>query len=448
MVKKNTYYDVTFTDMSHDGMGVAKVDNYPLFVKDALKGEKALIKVVKANKNFGFGRLIEIKEASPFRKQPLCEHFHVCGGCNLMHMNYEMQGEFKQYRVKETLRKIGDIQVDVDSTKGMQNPYYYRNKAIIPFKGNKGKVVGGLYRPRSHEIVNIKRCHIFPKVFSEILRHLRAFFQNHSIPIYEEENHVGIIRAIMLRKSWTYDEISLTLITRTEDLPSKDALVKEMRHAFPNIVSIIQNINPQKTNRLLGDTAYTLYGGDAIRDKLLGLKYAISHQSFFQVNPVQTASLYKYALSLGKLKKTDVVVDAHAGIGTLTLPIAQNVSKAYGIEPVSQAVKDAGYNAKQNEIDNVEFIQGRSEEILENFTEGSVDCVYFDPPRKGCAKSLLNTVTSLNVPRIVYISCNISTMARDVNILVKHGYVPKKVIPFDMFPQTSHIETLMLLEKS
>ena len=446
VVENNGFYTVTFTDLTHDAMGVCKIDGFPVFVKDALKGEKALIRIVKVNKNFGFGRLVEIKEESPFRKVPICEHYAECGGCDIMHMAYEMQLAFKKHRVKETLRKIGHIQTKVDDTIGMNNPYYYRNKAVIPFGKSKGKIIAGLYKNRSHDIVDLKRCHIFPKVFSEIVRYLKTLFQTHNVSVYDEDKHEGTIQGVMLRQSQTYDEISLTFIVNDNRLPGKEQLVESIVERFPNVVSIVKNFSSSKKNIVLSSKSKTLYGHDALRDRMLGFEYKISHRSFYQVNPVQTEMLYKQALKMAKIKESDTVVDAYCGIGTLSLPIARKAQRVIGIESVKEAVKNAQTNAKENDVNNVEFIHGKAEEILLKLKNDSIDILFVDPPRKGCEKEFLQAVMAMKIPKIVYISCNVSTLSRDANVLNTAGYAAQHVVPYDMFPQTTHIESVMLLE--
>ncbi len=447
MVEKNAYYEVKFTDLTHDAMGVCKIDGYPVFVKDALKGEEALIKVVKMNKNFGFGRLIEIRRESPFRKLPICEHYQVCGGCNTMHMNYDMQLAFKRHRTIETLRKLGRVETTVNETVGMNNPYYYRNKAVLPFGKKGGKVVGGLYKLRSHDIVNIKRCHIFPKVFSDIVRFFRTLFTELKMEIYDEVEHTGLIRGIMLRHSQSTDEISLTLITTSGKLPHKDIILERTLNRYPQVVSIVQNLNPDKTNVMLGQKAKVLHGKDVIEDTLMGLKFEISHRSFFQVNPVQSELLYKKAIEYAKLTETDTVVDAYCGIGTIGLSLAHQVREVIGIEVVKDAVKNAQQNAKINNIKNARFIVGEAEEEIASLKE-TIDVLFVDPPRKGVDKKLLETIVKSKIPRVVYISCNVSTLARDLNFLQANHYKVIEVTPYDMFPQTGHIETVTLLERT
>ena len=448
MIEKNAYYEVTFTDLTHDAMGVCKVEGFPVFVKDALKGEKALIKVIKLNKNFGFGRLIEIREESPFRKLPICEHYHVCGGCNTMHMNYQTQLDFKRYRTQETLSKLGKIKTEVKETVGMNNPYYYRNKAIIPFGMRGDKVIAGLYKQRTHEIVNIKRCHIFPRVVSEMVRYLKSLFYELGIEIYKEDIDQGFLKAVMFRHSEIDHQMSITLITRNGKVPEKEEFVRNILERFPNVVSIVQNIQPDQSNVLLGPKHRVLYGKDALNDRLLGLEYEISHRSFYQVNPIQTEQMYTKAMEYAELKPTDRVIDAYCGIGTIGLSAANKVAEVVGIDVVKDAIKNAVQNAKNNQIKNAKFIVGKAEDVMATFTAGSIDVLFVDPPRKGVEKKFLEAIIKLRIPRVVYISCNVSTLARDLNFLQANNYTVREVTPFDMFPQTSHIEAVSVLDYS
>jgi 23S rRNA (uracil1939-C5)-methyltransferase len=446
LVEKNEYYEVDFTDLTHDAMGVCKIDGYPIFVKDALKGESALIKVIKTNKNFGFGRLVEIKKESPFRKIPICEHYQSCGGCNTMHMNYQTQLDFKRYRTDQTLKKLGKVNTKVLETVGMNNPYYYRNKVIIPFSKEKGKIVAGLYKARSHDIVNIKRCHVFPKVISDMVRYFRSLFTELDFSIYDENIDDGLLKAVMFRYSMSLEEISVTFITKHGKLPHKEEIISRLIERYPQVTSIVQNINAKKTNVLLGPKSRVLLGEDKIHDTLLGLDYEISHRSFYQINPVQTEELYKKAIEYAALKEDYTVVDAYCGIGTIGLTAAKDVKQVIGFDIIKDSIKNAQQNAKNNNIDNAKFIVGASEEVLPTIKE-SIDVLFIDPPRKGCDKKFLESIIKQGINRIVYISCNVSTLARDLNFLQANEYKIIETTPFDMFPQTSHIETVTLLEK-
>lgn len=447
MIEKNEYYSVEFVDMTHDGMGVCKVDGFPVFVANALKGEKADIKIVKVNSSFGFGRLIEITEKSPFRKEPICDHFSECGGCNLMHMNYQMQLDFKKYRTKETLWKLGKINTTVKDTLGMLNPYYYRNKHVIPFGDQNGKIIAGLYKKRSHEIIDIKRCYIIPKIGMDIIKYLKTTFEELNIPAYNETMGVGVVRHVIIRNSFKYDDISVTIVTLTPKLPKQDIIVKKLTSKFKSVVSIIHNFNPDNTNVVLGKKSKILFGEDFIRDEINGVYFRISHRSFYQVNPAQTEEMYKKAIEYADLTANEVIIDAYCGIGTIGLSVAKYAKTVLGVDVIKRAITDAVQNAKDNHIENAIFVAGKAEEVIQHWRNYDVDVLFIDPPRKGCEKEFLETVVEMKIPRIVYISCNVSTLARDLNYLQSEGYEVLEVTPFDMFPQTSHIETVTKLRR-
>jgi 23S rRNA (uracil1939-C5)-methyltransferase len=445
MVEKNEYYEVEFVDMTHDGMGICKIDGFTIFVANALKGEKATIKITKVNENFGFGRLIDFLHKSPFRKEPICEHFSECGGCNLMHMNYQMQLDFKKYRTAETLKRLGRIETTVRDTVGMLNPYYYRNKAVIPFGENNGKLIAGLYKLRSHDIIDMKRCYIIPKITTDIVKYLKNIFVELSIPAYSELLGTGIVRHVVIRTSNKFDDISVTIVTTTPKLPKKEMIVKKLVGRYRRIVSVIHNHNPANTNVVLGKKSKVIYGEDFIRDDINGVMFKISHRSFYQVNPNQTEELYKKAIDYAELTPNDIVIDAYCGIGTIGLSVANYCKTVLGVEVVKQAIDDAVDNAKINNITNAKFIAGKAEDVIKNWANYDVDTIFIDPPRKGCAKTFLDTVIEMKIPKIVYVSCNVATLARDLNVLQAAGYDVKEVTPFDMFPQTSHIEVVAKL---
>ncbi|MCF7925631.1 MAG: 23S rRNA (uracil(1939)-C(5))-methyltransferase RlmD, partial [Candidatus Izimaplasma sp.] len=307
MVSKNEYYDVQFIDMTHDGMGVCKIDGFPIFVEKALKGEKAEIKITKVNKSFGFGRLINVTHKSPFRKEPICDHFAECGGCNLMHMDYQMQLDFKQFRVKDTLLKLGKIETEVKDTEGMLNPYYYRNKTIVPYGERDGKMISGLYRKRTHDIIDMKKCSIAPKITSDIIRYLKNVFEELNVPAYNENNQTGVVRHVMIRNSYKFNDISVTIVTFTKQLPKKDIILEKLTNRYDEIVSVIHNVNNKDTNIVLGKKSKIIYGEDYIRDEINGVSFKISHRSFYQVNPSQTEAVYEKALEYAELSADDVV---------------------------------------------------------------------------------------------------------------------------------------------
>ena len=442
MPEKNEFYEVEFIDMTHDGMGVCRIDGFPVFVPKALKGEKGIIKLTKVNSNLGFGRLMELQHKSPFRKEPICDHYSECGGCNLMHMDYSMQLDFKKYRTAETLRKLGKISTKVNDAVGMINPYYYRNKAVIPFGEENGKMIAGLYKSRSHDIIDMKKCYIIPKITTDIVKFLKNIFIELNIPAYNENIGTGVIRHIVVRNSYKFDDISVTIVTLTPKLPKKDLIVQRLIARYKRVVSVIHNHNPENTNIVLGKKSKVIYGEDFIRDEINGVLFKVSHRSFYQVNPQQTESLYKKAIEYAELTPNDIVIDAYCGIGTIALSVAKDCKSVLGVELVKQAISDADENAAANNITNAKFKVGKAEEVIKTWSNYDIDVLFVDPPRKGCEPAFLETIAEMKIPRIVYVSCNVATLARDLNYLQSQGYEVQEATPFDMFPQTSHIEVV------
>ena len=442
VVEVNSVHEVVFSDLTHDAMGVAKINGFPVFVKDALKGETARIKIHKVNKNFGLGTLLNVTKVSPFRKEPICDVHHQCGGCNLMHMNYDMQLSFKRHRVKETLNRLGGVESSVNETIGMNNPYYYRNKAMIPFSTNNGKIIAGFFKPRSHEVVDVKKCLIYPKIFTDLLKHFKLLLEELNIPIYEAYTKKGIFRGLMLRQSFSNNDLMVVMITTGGKIPQKDKLINILVERFPFIKSIIVNSASSSGKFRLGNRSKVLYGQDNIQDVLLGIKYNISHQSFFQINPEQTELLYKKAIEYADLSIDDTVLDAYSGIGTIGLSTANDVKRVIGFDDVKSAIKNAYKNIKENNITNAEYYHLKASDALDKLKDLAINKVFVDPPRKGVEQEFLQTLSKLKPERIIYISCNVATLARDTKYLTSEGYQLKEVTPVDMFPQTSHIEVV------
>ncbi|WP_087974683.1 23S rRNA (uracil(1939)-C(5))-methyltransferase RlmD [Oceanobacillus rekensis] len=448
-VKKNDTITLTFEDLTHEGSGVAKIGGYPLFVPNGLPGEEAIVKVVKVNKNFGFGKLLELKTKSPERVEATC-HIH-CGGCQLQHMSYKLQLEMKQNQVKNVMKKVAHLEhVPVHSIMGMDNPFHYRNKVQIPVGEKNGELIVGFYQKRSHRILeNMDMCSIQDKAINEIIKATREIANRFGIKAYNEEKHSGELRHIMVRTGQATKEAMVVLVTRTDKLPNKEVLINELTERFPQIRSIIQNVNRERTSVILGDKTKVLWGEEYIYDMIGDIKFAISAKSFFQVNPVQTRELYDKALEYAKIGSDDIVIDAYCGIGTISLFLAQKAKKVYGIEVVPEAINDAKMNAKLNGITNAEFHVGQAEKVMPKWKEEGLnpDVIVIDPPRKGCEVDFLQAMIDMQPKRIVYVSCNPSTLARDLRILEDSGYETKEVQPVDMFPQTPHVEAVTWLEK-
>lgn len=447
-VQKNDYIEVQFEDLTHDGAGVAKVDGYPLFVKNALPGERAKIKVIKANKGYGFGRLEEILEKSPYRVDAPCPIYKECGGCQLQHLSYEGQLLAKEKQVRDVLTRIGKLEnVKVHPVLGMSEPWRYRNKAQVPVGEREGGLIAGFYQQRSHEIIDMEACMIQQEKNDEVVKAVKRICTKYGVTAYKEERHKGTLRHIMARHGQVTKEVMVVLVTRTQELPNKEKIVKEIVESIEGVKSIIQNVNSKKTNVILGDETRVLWGEEVIYDLIGNVKFAISSRSFYQVNPEQTKVLYDQALTYAELTGEETVIDAYCGIGTISLFLAQKAKKVYGVEIVPEAIANANRNAELNGIENVEFAVGEAEVVIPNwYKEGIVaDVLVVDPPRKGCDEALLQTIIEMKPKKVVYVSCNPATLARDLRVLEDGGYTTLEVQPVDMFPHTTHCEAVAKL---
>lgn len=442
-VKKNDYIDVEFVDLTHEGQGVAKIDGFPVFVPGGLPGEYAQIKILNVKKNYGYGKLIEIKEKSPYRVEIPKEDMHKYGGCQLHHMSYEGQLQFKQNLVEQTLTRIGKLQdVNIHPIIGMEQPFHYRNKAQVPVGERNGRLITGFYKPRTHEIIDTDESVIHMEAINDAIKIVKEICSELGVTAYNEEAHTGVLRHIMARFGRKTDELMIVLITRTEKLPHREEIVGKIVAALPNVKSIVHNVNPKRTNVILGEKTQVLWGQDVIYDYIGNVKFAISPRSFYQVNPVQTQVLYDKALAYTGLTGEEIVIDAYCGIGTISLFLAQQAKKVYGVEVVSDAINDAKKNADLNGITNVEFTVGEAEVVIPNWAKEGIhaDVIVVDPPRKGCDAALLKTIIEMKPKRVVYVSCNPATLARDLGILEADDYQTVEVQPVDMFPMTMHVE--------
>lgn len=447
-VEKNKDYEIYIDGFGSMGEGIGKIDNFTVFVKGAVKGEKVKAKITKVNKNFAFGRVMEIVEKSKDRVEPICPAYKRCGGCQMQHLSYEAQLEFKKQKVIDCIERIGKIKMDsvtVHDTIGMEPPYYYRNKVQLPVGEKNGEVQIGFYAERSHEIINIDKCYIQFEAANGIIKLVKEWMNKFKIQGYDEETGKGTLRHIMIRKGFKTNQIMLVLVTVNEALPYKKELIESITQNIDGITGIIQNINRKKTNVILGDKEITLWGDKEIQDYIGEFKFNISSKSFFQVNPVQTEKLYAAALKYAGLTGNEVVFDAYCGTGTISLFLSQNAKMVYGVEIIPEAIENAKINATQNKVTNAEFIVGKSEEEIPKLIERGIkpEIVVVDPPRKGCEKVLLESIANAGPRTIVYVSCDPATLARDLGILSELGYEVKEVQPVDMFPATGHVETVV-----
>ncbi len=464
MVQKNEEYIVDIVDNGIDGEGIAKIDGYTIFISGAIKGEKVKTLIVKANKTFGYGKILEIIEKSPERVEPICPQYKKCGGCTLQHMSYEAQLRFKEEKVKKTLEKFLDsgtsfkspiIATDYANSNqkkpifepiiGMGIPYNYRNKAQYPCQN--GMI--GFYSPRTHELVENDYCFIQDEDADKLAKTAFEVLTKLGNTCYDEKNKNGILRHIMTRVGKNSGEQMLVVITNGEELKGKEELIKELTSKFPRLKSIVQNINNKDTNIIMGTKCITLSGEDYIVDILGDYRFKISPLSFYQVNPVQTEALYNTAIDMAELKGNETAFDLYCGIGTIATFLSSRCKKVYGVEIVPEAIEDAKENAKLNEITNIDFRCGAAEELIPKMYDEekiNADVVFVDPPRKGCDKELLDTIIKMKPQKMVYVSCNVATLGRDLKYLLENGFELKAVQPVDQFPQTAHCESIALLK--
>lgn len=448
-VQRGQVVHVTAADLTHEGKGVAKVDGYPLFIEGMLPDEAGEVEVTKLNKGYGFAQLKKLEQASPERVDPPCPVYDECGGCQVQHLSYDGQMDMKYNQVRGVIDRIAKLpDVPVHPVLGMDEPWRYRNKAQVPVGLSGGRIVAGFYKKRSHDIIDMTECLIQHEESDAIIQHVKDVCTANGVMPYDEQRHKGVLRHVMARIGYQTGEKMAVLITRTSELPNAKAIIDGIRAAVPGITSIVQNVNPDKTNVIFGPTTKTLYGEDVIYDTIGGVKFAISARSFYQVNPVQTEVLYNKALQYAGLTGEETVIDAYCGIGTISLFLAQKAKQVYGVEIVPQAIEDARQNADLNGITNAYFEAGKAEEVIPNWYKQGIkpDVIVVDPPRKGCDEALLTTILKMKPKKVVYVSCNPGTLARDLRILEDGGYRTREVQPVDMFPQTVHVEAVAVLE--
>ncbi|WBW99306.1 23S rRNA (uracil(1939)-C(5))-methyltransferase RlmD [Oceanirhabdus sp. W0125-5] len=452
-VIKNQVIDVRIESMGYHGEGIAKIDGFPIFIEEAIDGELVKVKIIKVKSKYAYGKIMEIIEPSNERREPKCNLYNRCGGCNLQHLSYEGQLQFKTNRVLDCITRIGNVKgVIMHPTLGMEDPYSYRNKVQLPVGINKTNsnngVSIGFFAARSHEIINMNVCYIQDEVADKIIKYARRWMFKYNIKPYDEEKNEGLIRHIMVRKGFVTGEVMVVLVTNGIEIPDIKPFIDVLKKNVEGVTSIVQNINTKRTNVILGDKCKTLWGKGHIRDYIGKFEFNISPLSFYQVNPVQTEVLYNKALEYAELTGEETVFDAYCGTGTISLFLSQKAKKVYGVEIVPEAIKDAKKNAEQNNVKNAEFIVGEAEKIIPNMINEGIkaDVVVVDPPRKGCDVALINALGEMRPKRIVYVSCDPATLARDLKFLEEKGYETVEVQPVDMFPQTAHIESVVKLE--
>lgn len=447
-VKKNERYTLDIIDLSYEGMGVAKIDGYPLFIENALPGERVEVLVVKAGNKFGYGKVEKWLTESPDR-QPLKDNRLLRTGiAPLAHLNYEQQLLFKQKQVENVMSKIAKMpEVDILPTIPMENPVGYRNKAQIPVRRMDGRLATGFYKKNSHELVEIEDYYIQDPAIDEAIKRVRDILQRFQVRCYNEAKNEGQIRHIIIRRGHYSHEMMVVLVTRKEKFFKGKEIASIIHEELPEVVSVVQNINEEKTNVILGDKEKVLYGRSYIEDQLLGKTYRISSKSFYQVNTEQTEKLYQTAIEFAALQKEDTVIDAYSGIGTIGLSLADKVKEVYGMELVPEAIEDAQFNALTNKIENAHYEVGKAETVMKKWQDKGVkpSVIVVDPPRKGLDARFIASAIDMAPAKLVYISCNPATFARDAKLFAESGYEVKKVQPVDLFPQTHHVELVALL---
>ncbi|QWU16935.1 23S rRNA (uracil1939-C5)-methyltransferase [Paenibacillus sophorae] len=497
-VNKNDEVVLDIIGMTHEGEGVGRVEGYTLFVQGALPGEKVRAKVLKTKKQYGYAKLLELVEASASRIAPPCPIYDQCGGCQLQHMDYAAQLKWKRQLVVDNLERIGKLDVmkgeadgealrerkrigepgegggEADAevlagapqggnaapgevsrrggivvrpTLGMDGPWRYRNKAQVPIGAADGGLIGGFYARGSHRIIDMETCLIQHEHNDAVVSAVKRIGRELGISAYNEETGRGLLRHVIVKKAFRTGEMMLVLVTNGRDIPHVDAWIGSIREQLPDVVSICQNVNTQRTNVIFGDETRVLWGRDVIYDYIGDVQFAISARSFYQVNPAQTEVLYGKTVEYAGLTGRETVIDAYCGIGTISLFLAQHADRVYGVEIVSEAIEDARSNAELNGMKNVVFEVGASEDVIPNWKAQGItaDVIVVDPPRKGCDPHLLETILEMKPERVVYVSCNPSTLARDLRVLEDGGYKTVEVQPVDMFPWTVHVECCSLL---
>ena len=447
-ISKNEEYEVEIIDNGYNGEGIAKIDGFTVFVPNAIKGELVKILIVKVLSSHAFGKILEIEKKSKFRQEIDCATYKRCGGCDLRHIKYEQTLKMKQNAVQALVNKNLKNKIEVKETLGMENPFFYRNKAQYPVGVNKDrKPIIGVFANRTHEVIPIKNCLIQNPKSEAIAKLILEFIKEKNISIYNEKTERGFFRHIVIKVGIKTNEIMCIFVINGKKFPYEDELVEKLKQNYPEIKTIVKNINMKNTNVILGQENINLYGNGYIEDVLGEYKFKISPLSFYQVNPKQAEKLYNLGIEMAKVSKEDTVFDLYCGIGTISLFIAKYAKKVYGVEIVEQAIKDAKQNAKINNIENVQFIAGDTKIVLEDliYKKGIIaDIVIFDPPRKGLDNNSINNILKIKPKKIVYISCNPATLIRDLALFEKL-YEVKTIIPVDMFPFTKHVECCALL---
>ena len=451
MLKKNDMIEVEIVDLSHEGAGVAKAEGLVFFVENALPGEIIRMRVLKVNKKIGYGKVEEFLRISDQRNENLDMAYLRTGIADLGHLNYPAQLDFKRKQVKDSLYKIAGLSdVEVPLTLGMEQPLGYRNKAQVPVRRVNGQLETGFFRKNSHDLLPIEDFYIQDPVIDQVILFTRDLLQRFDLKPYDEKEQSGLIRNLVVRRGHYSGEIMVILVTTRPKIFRVEQLIEQLIKQFPEIVSVMQNINDQNTNAIFGKEWRTLYGQNFITDQMLGNDFQIAAPAFYQVNTEMAEKLYQTAIDFSELTADDVVLDAYSGIGTIGLSVAKQVKKVYGVEVIPEAVENSRKNAAINGITNAHYVCAPAEEAIQNWLKEGIqaDVILVDPPRKGLAESFIKASVSMEPKKITYISCNVATMARDIKLYQELGYELKRVQPVDLFPQTHHVEAVSLLVRA
>jgi len=448
MLNTGLITEAEIIDLNHMGQGVAKIDNFVVFVSGAITGDTVEIEITETKKNYAVGQIINIVKPSQFRITSPCKYYEQCGGCQLMHMDYNEQLRYKKTRVINELNRA-DIHFEesiVQDTIGMEVPYRYRNKTAFSVTERNNKIQIGPYEQGTYNTVDINSCMLQSQEADNAVESFKNLMTKYGIKPYNKKTKQGTIRNIVIRNN-RKDELMLIIVTTTENFSGKNNLVRDITSLVPSIRTVVQNINDKDTNLILGRKNITLYGDGTIIDTIDDLVFTISPETFFQINPVQTEKLYQTAIQYADIDKDDICFDIYCGIGTISLMAAKKAKKVYGVEIVEQSIINARENASRNKINNTEFFAGKAEVIVPRLYKQNIkaDIVIVDPPRKGCEKEVIDTIISMSPKKVVYVSCNPSTLARDVKLLENSGYRLEKVQPVDQFPWTVHVESIILM---
>ncbi|RAL24329.1 23S rRNA (uracil(1939)-C(5))-methyltransferase RlmD [Thermoflavimicrobium daqui] len=433
-----------------NGEGVGYYQKQVIFVEGAIPGEFVVARIDEVEKNFAKAKLVRLKKKSAYRIQPKCPIYETCGGCQLQHIDYRFQRRLKRELVQEAFRKYTNLaDIPIEKTISMSEPWTYRNKAQFPLQSIEQRVVMGMFSAKSHRLVEIKECPVQHPLVNQALEIVRDIIEQLKISIYDERKHQGVIRHIVVRISFATKEIQLVFISRTKSFPEEKALISEVIKRLPQVKSIVLNHNPHKTSLIFGNESRLLWGTEKISEQLGEITYLLSARAFFQLNPVQTRKLYEEVEKLAQLTGNETVIDAYCGVGTIGIWLARKAKRVLGMDTIPEAIENAKENAVVNQIDHAEYVVGEAEILIPKWVKKGLkpDLVVVDPPRVGLGQALIDTLLEVKVPRMIYVSCNPATLAKDCQQLIRGGYQVKKVIPLDMFPQTAHIESITLLER-